>query len=278
VFSPNIPRSDHNPFSRNSLSTPMQTLYSSSTTRIGEPITPPTPVPGPPFERRTFSYNSYDQEEYLEMLTHFQGIKPVPMHIPSINDNALGISALPSELPDFDLCYALCELYFKHVNSWFPILHRITTLELLFDKWPLPEEEGILLHAIIVTALRFSSDSRLSDDIRKHYHKTSTEKVQLYGLRHSSITALQALIIVTLDLIGQSNGPPGWNMLAVLSRSAVHIGLVVESTSITIAPVYPSIYTLRAIFLPEPRDFIEDETRRRLLWAIYLLDRYATIG
>lgn len=32
------------------------------------------------------------------------------------------------------------------------------------------------------------------------------------------------------------------------------------------------------MLLPEPRDFVEDESRRRLFWMIYLLDRYATIA
>lgn len=30
--------------------------------------------------------------------------------------------------------------------------------------------------------------------------------------------------------------------------------------------------------LPEPKSFIEDESRRRLFWMIYLLDRYATVS
>jgi len=30
--------------------------------------------------------------------------------------------------------------------------------------------------------------------------------------------------------------------------------------------------------LPESRDWIEDESRRRLFWMVYLLDRYATIA
>ncbi len=32
------------------------------------------------------------------------------------------------------------------------------------------------------------------------------------------------------------------------------------------------------MILPEPKDFIEEESRRRLFWMIYLLDRYATIA
>jgi hypothetical protein len=106
----------------------------------------------------------------------------------------------------------------------------------------------------------------------------SRERVQLFGMEHSSVEVLQALVIVTLDLVGESNGPPGWNMLALIARQVVQLGLSVESTSLSIAPIYPSIYTLRALILPEPRDFIEEETRRRLFWAVYLLDRYATIS
>ncbi|EMR65207.1 putative c6 transcription factor protein [Eutypa lata UCREL1] len=32
------------------------------------------------------------------------------------------------------------------------------------------------------------------------------------------------------------------------------------------------------MILPEPKDFIEEESRRRLFWMIYLLDRYATLA
>jgi hypothetical protein len=184
----------------------------------------------------------------------------------------------PHEFPDHDLCYQLVDLFFKHINVWCPILHRRSTIDLLFGTAPLQEEEKVLLHAIIATTLRFSTDRRLSESFRQNQHKISKERVQLFGMEHSSVRALQALVILTLDLVGDSNGPPGWNMLALIARQVVQLGLSVESTSLSIAPIYPSIYTLRAMILPEPRDFIEEETRRRLFWVIYLLDRYATIA
>jgi hypothetical protein len=182
------------------------------------------------------------------------------------------------EFPDHDLCYQLVDLFFKHVNVWCPILHRRTTMDLLFGAAPLQEEDKVLLHAIIATSLRFSTDRRWDETTRQAQHKVSKERAQLYGMEHSSVKALQALVIVTLDLVGSSNGPPGWNMLALIARQVVQLGLSVESTSLAVAPIYPSIYTLRAMILPEPRDFIEEETRRRLFWVIYLLDRYATIA
>ncbi|KAI9779047.1 MAG: hypothetical protein M1839_007713 [Geoglossum umbratile] len=151
-------------------------------------------------------------------------------------------------------------------------------MDSLFGPSTLEEADRILLHAIVVTTLRFSTDSRLSDERRKHYHDVSKQKVVLYGLENSSVRTLQALVILALDLVGSSNGPPGWNLLALMARSVVQLGLSVESTSTAVAPKYLSIYTLRAMVLPEPKSFIEDECRRRLFWMIFLLDRYATIA
>ncbi len=184
--------------------------------------------------------------------------------------------SIPSdEFPQYDLLYKLADLFFKHINTWCPILHRHSTLSRLFQS-NLEQEDKILLHAIVATTLRYANDSRLTPEFREWQHKISMDKVILYGMKHGSVKSLQALVILSLDLIGDSNGPPGWNMLAVMTRSVVQLGLAVESTSLSVAPIVPSIYTLRAMILPEPADFIEDESRRRLFWVIYMLDRHAT--
>ena len=182
------------------------------------------------------------------------------------------------ELPPYDLLYALVDLYFKHVNTWCPILHRKTTLDSLFGPSMIDDEDKILLHAVVATTLRFSTDARLTEESRRRYHDSSKQRVLLYGMEHLSVKSLQALLILALDLCGSSNGPPGWNIMALITRAVVQLGLAVESTSFSVAPSYKSIYTLRAMILPEPHDFIEEESRRRLFWMVYLLDRYATIA
>lgn len=180
--------------------------------------------------------------------------------------------------PPYDLLYALVDLYFKHINTWCPILHRKSTIDALFGPSELDEADRIILHAIVATTLRFSTDSRLNSENRKRFHDSSKQRVLLYGLENSSVKALQALVILALDLTGTSNGPPGWNLLALITRSVVQLGLAVEATSAMVSPNYPSIYTLRAMVLPEPKSWIEDESRRRLFWMVYLLDRFATIA
>ncbi|OQO01981.1 hypothetical protein B0A48_12454 [Cryoendolithus antarcticus] len=179
------------------------------------------------------------------------------------------------DFPPYDLLYALTDLYFRHINTWCPLLHRRSTLDSLFGANARDEGDRILLHAIVATTIRFSTDSRLTAEARAKYYTTSKQTVLLYGLENSSVRSLQALVILAL---GSINGPPGWNLLALISRSAIQLGLATEITSTSVAPIYPSIYTLRAIILPEPKTFIEDEGRRRLFWMIYVLDRYATIA
>ena len=182
------------------------------------------------------------------------------------------------DLPPLDLLYSLVDLYFKHVNTWCPILDRQSTFDKLFGHSLLDDADRILLHAMVAIALRFCADARVTPDLRKQYHDTSKQKVQLYGLENSNVRALQALAILALDVTGTSNGPPGWNLLAVIVRSVIQLGLAVETTSTLVSPIYPSIATLRALVLPDTKTWIEDEERRRLFWMVYLLDRYATIA
>ncbi|CAG7921016.1 unnamed protein product [Penicillium olsonii] len=200
----------------------------------------------------------------------------VPVKIFSNQEQSLADPDL--DLPPYDLLYALVDLYFEHINSWCPIFHRRTTLDTFFGPTPLEEADRMVLYAIVATTLRFSSDARLNDQNRKRYHDSAKQKVLFYGLENSSVKALQALVILALDLVGSSNGPPGWKLLALITRSVVQLGLAVESKSSLVNPLYPSIYTLRAVTLSEPDSWIEDESRRRLFWMVYLLDRYSTLA
>ncbi|OAA53012.1 Transcription factor [Cordyceps fumosorosea ARSEF 2679] len=230
----------------------------------------PAPVMHDGFQRppSTISATSHPSSAVPEYYQH------PPANLP----HHAGTQGADQDLPPYDLVYSLVDLYFKNVNTWCPILHRKTTLDSLFGPSALEEADLILLHAIVATTMRYSTDVRLTEERRANYHKISKAKVILYGMENSSVKSLQALVILALDLCGSSNGPPGWNIMALITRSVVQLGLAVETTSSMVSPGFTSIYTLRAMVLPEPKDFIEDESRRRLFWMIYLLDRYATIA
>lgn len=106
-----------------------------------------------------------------------------PLESPSLNihaanqDGAMKAVSQDHDFPPYDLLYALTDLFFKHINTWCPILHRRSTLDSLFGPNTLEEADRILLHAIVATTLRFSTDTRLSDQARERYHSTSKQKV-----------------------------------------------------------------------------------------------------
>ncbi|KAH7559768.1 hypothetical protein BM1_03402 [Bipolaris maydis] len=126
-----------------------------------------------------------------------------------------------ADFPPYDLLYGLVDLFFKHINTWCPILHRQSTLNSLFGDMPLDDADKIILHSVVATTVKFSTDQRLTPEKRTRYHKNSKEKVLLYGIENSSVKSLQALVILALDVVGCSNGRRRlfW-MIYVLDRYA----------------------------------------------------------
>lgn len=185
-----------------------------------------------------------------------------------------------TDLPPHDMVYTLVDLYFKHCNTWCPILDRKTTFGTFFGSTSLEEADRVLLHAIVATTLRFFKDSRLSREMREHYHAVSKHTVQIYAMEHISIPALRALVIITLDELGTSNGPRGWNLLALLVQNVRQLDLCEESSVFLSAQAADTPHTgsIRRLATGKPESWIEDEGRRRLCWIVYLLDRYATIA
>ncbi|KAL1960295.1 hypothetical protein VTO42DRAFT_8255 [Malbranchea cinnamomea] len=183
-----------------------------------------------------------------------------------------------SDLPPPDLLYTIVDLYFKHVNTWCPILDRKVTFDTLLHSTITDESDRLLLHAIVATTLRFSKDPRLTPDSRKRYHDVAKQRILLHALEYPGVKALKALVILSLDLLGTSSGPPGWNILALIVRNVVQLGLTVEKRVILDVPPYPSSGSLQQFLLPQPTSWIEDEGRRRLFWMTYILDRYACVA
>ncbi|KAK5235351.1 hypothetical protein LTR47_003536 [Exophiala xenobiotica] len=180
-----------------------------------------------------------------------------------------------SELPPYDLLYTLVDLYFKHVNPWSPILDRKNTFDAFFGSQSMDESDRVLMHAVVATTLRFSKDPRLTPESRSQFHDTSRQKIMLYALDHPNVRALQALVILAVDVLGTSNGHQGWNLLALIARNVVQLGLQVEKGAYLESTAYPSATLLQA---SQPKSWIESEERRRLCWMTFVLDRYATVA
>ncbi|KAJ4005598.1 hypothetical protein NW752_002433 [Fusarium irregulare] len=201
---------------------------------------------------------------------------PTPSAIP----RNPSIQSYTIDLPPHDIIYSLVDLYFKHCGTWCPILERKTIFATFFGSTSMEEPDRILLYAIVATTLRFLKDPRLSPEMSAYYHSVAKHTVQLYAMEHTTVPALRALVIITLDELGTSNGPRGWNLLSLLAQNARQLGLCEESSVFLSAEASEVTHTASShrVAASKPESWIEDEGRRRLYWMIYLLDRYATIA
>ena len=199
-------------------------------------------------------------------------LEPCESSTLNIRSSLQSLSFKDKELPESEIQEQLLDLYFTYIHPWCPILHKHTILDKMVNKY-CDEEDYIILHAIVATTMRFLTDS-IPDEDKGKYRELSKEKVLLYGHSHSSVKVLQALVILTLDIVGSENGPSAWNILALITRSVIHLDLAVETT---IVPDKTSNQTMRGVILPQQVSLIEKECRRRLFWMVYLLDRYTHI-
>jgi hypothetical protein len=178
----------------------------------------------------------------------------------------------PQVLPPDDIVRDLIVLFFTHIHPWAPILSP--TIPNYTQPW------NIVVHAIVVVSLRLSSDARLSNPTTKqNYRAAAKQHILAHAIESTSIDSVQALALLALDLIGSEQGPSSWGILALLTRSAVHLGLAVEEDSNTIyAGRAPTPNLSRTSIIPPVGNWHEDELRRRLFWLIFCLDRYACVS
>ncbi|KAI5460413.1 hypothetical protein BGZ63DRAFT_358129 [Mariannaea sp. PMI_226] len=180
------------------------------------------------------------------------------------------------DLPPHDMLYAIVDLFFKHINTWCPILDRKATFATYFGSTSITEGERVVLHAIIATTLRFFSDPRLKPPERERFHAISSKIVKLYSIDETNLSSLKALTILYIDVLGTTSGS-NWNFLALITRNVLQLDLHVERKAF-LSTQDTLLKSSRNTILPEPTSWFEDEGRRRLCWVVYALDRYATLA
>lgn len=176
----------------------------------------------------------------------------------------------PASPPD-DLVYDLIRLYFVRIHPWAPIL--LDSPDLYARPW------SITVLAIIVITVRISDDHRLRG-IQEQVRDAARRSVIIEAVDSTTLASVQGLALLALDLIGSGQGPDGWGIMGLLCRSAVHMGLCVEedaevpATYTNTAPA-PSLRRTRVLGLA--KSWQEDESRRRLFWLIFCIDRFTCV-
>ena len=197
----------------------------------------------------------------------FNGISQLPAASLSLNAAAAaadsGFSPMsqpdPDLLPPPDLVRDLIQLFYQNIHPWVPIF---SPTHLQFEQpW------SIVVYAIVVVSLRLSTDPRL-EGRRERYKRLAKRHVLSHAIESTHLSSVQALVLLSIDLIGSDQQPSSWGILGLLTRSATHLGLTAENAKLCSNLSPTSI-------LKAPTSWAEEESRRRLFWVIFILDRYS---
>ena len=96
----------------------------------------------------------------------------------------------------------------------------------------------------------------------------------MYVLEHSNIRGLQALAILTVEVLGDAHTVEAMNLLALLAQNFSHLGLGVERRFDLGLSIDAPAGLTQGSMIPHPTSWLQEEEARRLFWAVYNIDRY----
>ncbi|KAI8982435.1 fungal-specific transcription factor domain-containing protein [Mycotypha africana] len=169
----------------------------------------------------------------------------------------------PRVLPPKDLSEHLIQLYFKHFYPFLPLFYKqqISTTNAA-DNESVSTTPPLLLNAIYAVAARISPDIR----VRSNSECSNTagdvfferaEKLLDESYDTPSISTVQALILLSIHQHGVMRTARAWLYSGIAFRMAQDLGLHRNCDTWNISPE-------------------ERETRKRVFWCCYIVDRLAS--
>ncbi|KRZ98395.1 uncharacterized protein AC631_05847, partial [Debaryomyces fabryi] len=217
--------------------------------------------------------------------------EPTPTYETGFNAIQDYKSVQGSMLPPENQIIMLINIYFENVSPIFPILCPTNMVPKLLEHSRDTTEP--LLLGVILCSLRFASSIMSREEVKK-YHNYCKGQIISTCIGMNNIEQLQAMSLLAFDLFGKSNNPETWSFISLISSGVVHLNLTKERRQ-TQQIVIPSPdqetrkdhdkqleSRKRAIknvkLLKSPIDWFEEESRRRLFWEIYILDKLSSVS
>ncbi|KAJ6191325.1 hypothetical protein N7519_001346 [Penicillium mononematosum] len=172
----------------------------------------------------------------------------------------------------------LVGFYFVNIHPWIPILH----VRRFWERMQSPDERpriSCILHAIIAVCVRFSKSKELRDaETKASVAEKSRKRVILASTDCYSVENLQALIIIAFETIERGCGPSSWSIVGSAIGAVNQLQLGVEEDVLYRPTNSGESLIRRMVFLPPSRSWSEAEERRRILWAVFLMDRFCSVS
>lgn len=156
------------------------------------------------------------------------------------------------------------------MNAWLPLLEQESILELLRHPFDLEESDHVLLHALVLGGSRYWKGPKTIYG----YQVSSKHRIHQHALGHSNITSLQALAIMTVEVLGDAHTTEGMNLLTLLAQNFSHLGLDAEHRFDLGLSIDAPVGLTERSMLFHRASWLQEEEARRLFWAVYSIDRY----
>ncbi|PVH87770.1 hypothetical protein DL98DRAFT_556635 [Cadophora sp. DSE1049] len=170
-----------------------------------------------------------------------------------------------------NLLQSVVNSYFSQFHPWIPMIHESTFRQKLSAQSYQADLE-VILRAMIVAVVRFAHISEYVTE-KKIFEitKACRDWVVLYAMNSLSVENLQALTMIAFDDIGNGNTSSAWSIVGSLTRTVEYLQLSVEIEEEKEHPLL-----LPCPLLSPPVNWTEIETRRRVFWNVFNLDRWNT--
>ncbi|KAJ3041018.1 hypothetical protein HK097_002401, partial [Rhizophlyctis rosea] len=171
------------------------------------------------------------------------------------------IQPTPSAIPP-EATAELIELYFHYVYPIMPLIHKPTFMR------NLPNESPLMLNAMYAVAARYSQHPAIRTNPNALYNSgdvfyiKARELVDHY-MDVPNVSTVNALLVLATYAAGSGRGSAAWMYSGMAIRMAQELKLNVE-------PEFEEAYASA-----NRLSWLERETRRRLWWCCFVLDRYA---
>ncbi|WPA95426.1 uncharacterized protein RHO25_000025 [Cercospora beticola] len=162
---------------------------------------------------------------------------------------------------------AVIDTYFSHIHPWIPMIHQ-GRFSQGSSGATTREETCTLLDAMTVAAAKFVPGNKLTSESKTSLRKRIFEN----AIAHSSLAALQALIILAFDDLGSGNIDRAWQTLGFLTKTTIYMQISQEPDDQNRHPFCQPVRPLRPT-----DDFTTTEERRRIFWIAFLLERCCAV-
>ncbi|ORY70230.1 fungal-specific transcription factor domain-containing protein [Pseudomassariella vexata] len=156
--------------------------------------------------------------------------------------------------------------YFGDIHPWFPMTSR-KLVTIVFPSWEAGSDVALLLLTMKLITSQPQDGFTAAENFLYTASKSFAALLEATGT--TSLHYLQGLILIALYEYGQGIYPPAWMTVGQCVRYAEFLGL----------PSYKDTNAALGPFLtPFQATWAESEERRRVWWAVYILDKLVSLG